>query len=642
LTLGATNTFAGNILASESITLGGGTLNGRALAINGAVSISSAETIDLNPGATIPEPETAGNILVYKTSTTATVFDFNAQTTRRETMKGYLVLDVNLTSQKVLAAQHVTYSGTTQQTEVVDVVFHDDVPGYIVLEYSGDNYDAVLYGKDPNTDIGLGLTHKKPVAKSLRGHLLGSNDSGSGIMNATLDTVWTKAANKNEDPITTVVDDIVNYLVGKKFYYPSFIQTQINEAIAERNGDEPVTVTIGAGTYNEDLVIDEPNVTLKSARGKATTIITPGAAGQGVIEISGDNVTIDGFTIRHGTQASSVASPQEHTIWVHANNSTIKNCTIIGAGGNQACIFIGGRNGASGKAIYRYNATAGTTEGHTIQNNTFRYGTATTGSGEGWGIFAVKLTDDCLIKGNTFKGDAADVGHWNTNEGAPGTGIVIHSAAKGSGTNAVIIEDNTAQYVKYSWLTFNASYPYNDNLILGNFYEQPEDSTVEDVIVRDNTAHDLGKDALNKSGVAITFTGQDKDDSLTPANADLTIGAGGVTIRNNALYNNACGVYIAEPGSWDDITYGCVITANNITINPDNSIYGNITDGPDSGYGVYNGTIEDNQDGGAVNVDAGNNWWGAATGPYDVNNTSGAGNQVSTGVDYTPYRTTAP
>ena len=51
-TLGATNTFAGNILAQASITLGGGTLNGRALALDGLVSITSAQTVN------VPEPGT--------------------------------------------------------------------------------------------------------------------------------------------------------------------------------------------------------------------------------------------------------------------------------------------------------------------------------------------------------------------------------------------------------------------------------------------------------------------------------------------------------------------------------------------------------------------------------------------------------
>ena len=53
-TLGATNTFAGNILAQTAITLGGGTLDGRALAIDGLVSITTAETVN------VPEPGTLG------------------------------------------------------------------------------------------------------------------------------------------------------------------------------------------------------------------------------------------------------------------------------------------------------------------------------------------------------------------------------------------------------------------------------------------------------------------------------------------------------------------------------------------------------------------------------------------------------
>jgi hypothetical protein len=52
-TIGGTNTFAGNILAQASIDFGGGTMYGRALAIDGAVTLGSvAENI------TIPEPAT--------------------------------------------------------------------------------------------------------------------------------------------------------------------------------------------------------------------------------------------------------------------------------------------------------------------------------------------------------------------------------------------------------------------------------------------------------------------------------------------------------------------------------------------------------------------------------------------------------
>jgi hypothetical protein len=54
-TLGSNTTFVGNILALESITLDGGILEGRALARNGAVSITAEETVS---PCVIPEPAT--------------------------------------------------------------------------------------------------------------------------------------------------------------------------------------------------------------------------------------------------------------------------------------------------------------------------------------------------------------------------------------------------------------------------------------------------------------------------------------------------------------------------------------------------------------------------------------------------------
>ncbi len=54
-TLGTGTAFIGNILALTSITLNGGTLDGRALARNGAVTISAAETIT---PTCVPEPAT--------------------------------------------------------------------------------------------------------------------------------------------------------------------------------------------------------------------------------------------------------------------------------------------------------------------------------------------------------------------------------------------------------------------------------------------------------------------------------------------------------------------------------------------------------------------------------------------------------
>ena len=60
-TIEVDNAFAGNILALESITLNGGTLDGRALARNGAVTINGGETIN---APAVPEPVSSVLLLV--------------------------------------------------------------------------------------------------------------------------------------------------------------------------------------------------------------------------------------------------------------------------------------------------------------------------------------------------------------------------------------------------------------------------------------------------------------------------------------------------------------------------------------------------------------------------------------------------
>jgi hypothetical protein len=59
-------------------------------------------------------------------------------------------------------------------------------------------------------------------------------------------------------------------------------------------------ISVAAGTYNAETTwpIDiNHDLTVQSVAGKATTIIDPGANGQGVIAISANGVTLDGFTV---------------------------------------------------------------------------------------------------------------------------------------------------------------------------------------------------------------------------------------------------------------------------------------------------------------------------------------------------------
>ena len=151
-----------------------------------------------------------GDILVYKTTQTATVFDLAGGTENKETQKGFLVLDINLATQTINSAQQVTYSGTTQRTLDATVVFFDNVTGYILAEYSSGNTDAILFGKTASTDIGL--DGKETIAKSLKGSTLNfvPPDQGSGTFTATLDSKTTKA--KVDGAIDAVVTDLVENL----------------------------------------------------------------------------------------------------------------------------------------------------------------------------------------------------------------------------------------------------------------------------------------------------------------------------------------------------------------------------------------------------------------------------------------------
>jgi len=70
-------------------------------------------------------------------------------------------------------------------------------------------------------------------------------------------------------------------------------------------------------------------------------------------------------------------------------------------------------------------------------------------------------------------------------------------------------------------------------------------------------------------------------------------------------------------------TYGVYVVSGSLSINY-NNIYQN------TAYGVYKSA--------SPTIDAGNNWWGDASGPYDPSlNPGGAGNRVSDFVDFEPW-----
>lgn len=192
-----------------------------------------------------------GGILVYKTSTSATVFTGDVKEVQKD--RGYLVLDVDFDTQTVNSAQQVTYGDAEQETTVVSVEFSTPT-GFIVADYSGNDKDAILFGKATLTDIGL--SGDETVAKSLKGSMLvglGTADLGTGTYSAKLDTKMTKAANGVEDTIAEVVADIVASLEDK--YEPITDSTPPDPTpmtwASEPNATGDTTITMTASTATD-------------------------------------------------------------------------------------------------------------------------------------------------------------------------------------------------------------------------------------------------------------------------------------------------------------------------------------------------------------------------------------------------------
>jgi hypothetical protein len=130
-----------------------------------------------------------------------------------------------------------------------------------------------------------------PGSTSLFGWQTDSNFTDTGLTENTVYSYQVRARD--------AVGNVTVWSIAQSATTSTTIQGQINEAKIARQlvtpGQyPPVTVTIAAGMYYESVQINEPNITLKSATGAAITIIDAGASYQQAIEISGDNVTIDG------------------------------------------------------------------------------------------------------------------------------------------------------------------------------------------------------------------------------------------------------------------------------------------------------------------------------------------------------------
>lgn len=257
---------------------------------------------------------------------------------------------------------------------------------------------------------------------------------------------------------------------------------------------------------------------------------------------------------------------------------------------------------------------------------------------------------DATITLNTFYKTIADFGY-AIELGSESTGEITHNTIYGFDTAAASDGSNSAGI-------------YVENAFTGTLFGWPGPAMTKNVLVEDNEIYDcqwglyVGNEFNGYAGdVDIVATVKDNnihdnlDGGALFTDEDMADGSSvTVTCQNNTLTNNGdYGYYIYTQGDGDlsvtlpgdtitghdtgiyleDTAGGASTSSYSISANY-NDISGNTT------YGINN-TIS------AVTVDAEDNWWGDATGPYHpTTNSGGLGDQVSDYVDYDPWGGNSP
>jgi len=118
----------------------------------------------------------------------------------------------------------------------------------------------------------------------------------------------------------------------------------------------------------------------------------------------------------------------------------------------------------------------------------------------------------------------------------------------------------------------------------------------------------------------------------TYSNANLRLSSSSPTIRNCTIRNSAgSGIYLSKAANLPRIT-NCDIQGNKwgVYTTSSNPVISNSKIRSNTTAGVWNATS-------TIEIDARNNWWGSASGPYHAGNPPGTGNSVSDRVLYSPW-----
>ena len=229
------------------------------------------------------------------------------------------------------------------------------------------------------------------------------------------------------------------------------------------------------------------------------------------------------------------------------------------------------------------------------------------------GIYILQ-SNNCTISGNTVTNSTGDqagimVSDRDTTPAATNNTVSGNTISGGwAGIWSSYCSGNTYSNNTLSGCTGNAIYFWDtdSNTLSGN--------TVTNIHDGGGTGWGIALDGGDTAGSIGSDSNILSDNTINNSDIGIWIGNGSDsnTLESNTINNNLTGVEIG--------TYGGGAAPVNTEIHF-NNIYGN------TNYGMNNTT--------SVQVDATNNWWGAASGPSGAG--PGTGNRISTNVIYTPW-----
>ena len=388
----------------------------------------------------------------------------------------------------------------------------------------------------------------------------------------------------------------------------------IQAAIDAANPAGGDTITVAAGTYTENIVINKP-VILQGAGRDTTTIDATAAVAVIAVNIlnPGGSVTFDGFTVK----AKGIEYPT-HTFAMNvvsntaASTITVTNSKFEGTGdplNYEVGVYV---HGTSAAFVFQHNiVTKGGGNPILVENNPgatdVSYNTLDAGS-YGMSCFymtygGTNVTTLQKFSNNTFDmgtGEAFDIDH--AVQAVSFTGAFRSTLGAGGYSNIEIKNNriyNGKAYCRGIGL-FNASTNGTDGLISG-------------ALIENNIIQGIGA-ATASAGIRLAGL--------------LT----GITVQNNTISGMADGILGMVGPYGSHYPSGVTLSSNGL-----------------SGNG-----LAINWPAAATLLNAENNWWGDVTGPndpvgttetdgvdcYDVEqmkNADGAGDPVTENVDYCPW-----